>query len=82
MQDGEPAHDGVEVAVGQRMAERIAADMRDTTAEAAAVGEIGCDRMHLRLQLERRDVTTDRMCEISRRPADTGADLENSALGR
>ena len=79
VQDRKPAHHRVERRVLDRMAEGIAAQVQDAPAEAAALRQIGGDRVHLGLQFKRGDMAPRRMGEVARRAADAGADLEHAA---
>ena len=44
MQDGKPAHDGIERRIGKRIRERIGPDVGDAVGEAGAFGEVWAAR--------------------------------------
>jgi hypothetical protein len=79
MMDCQPAHDGVERSVRQRMAEGIAAEMRYALAKAAASCQIDANRIQIRLQFKRGDLATGGVRKKAGRAAYTRADVEHLA---
>ena len=81
VQNGKPAHEGVESRERQRVRERIAAEMRHLPRETGAAGQIDADLMQLRLQLQRRDVASCDVGKVTGGAANTGSNVEHTARG-
>jgi hypothetical protein len=77
MVDGEPADDGVEGGIRERVGEGIPTHVGDVLPESAAGNETGSDRVQIALQLQRSDVAAHGAGQVARRTAKAGADIED-----
>jgi hypothetical protein len=78
MQDGEPTHYRIIGRIWQRIIKSIGTDMHDAMTQSAALRELDRSRMYRALQLDRRHEATNILRQVTRRAAETRADINDA----